>query len=85
MTNAIATLAINGTGTAQARNWFECSKRKLALHIKRGTFERGAAISLLRINARDFAKCNGLAYDSAALSLASDALCDYVISINATE
>ena len=80
MTNAIATLAINGTGTAQARNWFECSKRKLALHIKRGTFERGAAISLLRINARDFARCNGLEYDSAALDSAAKSMCDYILT-----
>lgn len=82
---ATSTAAPQSTGERQARNWFECSKRKLAQHIQRGTFSRSAAVSLLRQNARDFAKLANVQYDDATLSLASDMLCDYVITINATE
>ena len=73
----IAQAAINGRGSIQARNWLECSKRKLIQQIARGTFQRGTAIILLKSNARDFAKSNGLVYDRITLYRAAKLICDW--------
>lgn len=81
MHSAIAQAAINGNGSLQALNWLQCSKRSILTRLRNGTFQRSRAVTLLRGNARDFARCNGLAYDATALDQAAELICDWILTV----